>query len=157
MSEFKVIETQEELDKIISTRLKKEKEKFQNQIDELTTERDNLKVQIGEKDKALEKGKTGSEGLNNKIKELEGKLSNYEISKLKTSIALQNGIPYDLADRLTGSNEEELTNDAIKLAEYIGQKTPIAPLKSSEPKGSNYEGRNKALLDMANNLTNRGE
>lgn len=155
--EFKTITTQEELDKVISGRLKRESEKYQNQINELTSERDSLKIQLGEKDKALETGKSGAEKLNKRIEELEGKVGQYEKANMKRTIALQNGIPYDLADRLTGSNEEELIADAKKLAEYIAKPSNIPPLKSSEPKGSQLEGKEAALLQMSKNLINKGD
>lgn len=157
MSEFKIIETQEEFDKRIAERIKREAEKHQTQINNLSEERDALKIQLGEKDKALEERKTGVESLNKTIEELNGKLNAYEIANLKTSIALKNGIPYDLASRLTGTNEQELTQDAIKLAEFISRPNVVAPLKTSEPKGSQFEGKEAALLAMSKNLTNKGE
>lgn len=157
MSEFKIIETQEELDKILSNRLKREQEKFQNQLNELITERDLLKTQLAEKTTELETGTANVENLNKTIAELTGKVGKYELESLKTSIALKNGIPYDLAARLTGTNEEELTQDAIKLAEYINKPSIIAPLKNSEPKGNQFEGREAQLLAMSKNLTNKGE
>ncbi|MFL8969315.1 DUF4355 domain-containing protein [Helcococcus kunzii] len=156
MAEFKIIETQEEFDKRIAERLQREKEKFQNQINDLTEERDSLKIQMGEKDKALEEKVSGSESLNKKIEELNGEISTYKIKDMKRKIALQNGIPYDLADRLTGTNEEELKKDAEKLAGFIN-KPSVAPLKSTEPKGASFEGKDLALLEMSKNLTNRGE
>lgn len=157
MSEFKAIETQEEFDARISERLKREKEKYETQFGDLNAQIESLKLEIGQKEKALEDGKTGVESLNKTIEELNGKVSAYEIANLKTSIALKNGIPYDLASRLTGTNEQELTQDAIKLAEFISRPNVVAPLKTSEPKGSQFEGKEAALLAMSKNLTNKGE
>lgn len=157
MSEFKIIESQEELDKIISARLKRENEKYQNQINELITERDNLKIQLGEKNQALEKSESDFQGLQKSLEEKNGIISRYEIAKLKTSVALQNGIPYDLADRLNGNNEAELLEDAKRLSGYINTSKPIAPLKSVEPKGAQYEGTDAALLQLSKKLINKGE
>lgn len=157
MSEFKIIESQEEFDKRISERLKRENEKFQASTGELRAEIDALKLQLGEKDKALEKSQLDLQGVQKTIEEKDGKISQYEMAKLKTTIALQNGIPYDLADRLTGKDEAELLADAQRLAGYISKPEPIAPLKSVEPKGAQFEGKDAALLQMSKNLINKGE
>ena len=134
--EFKPINTQEEFDAAIAERLKRQKEtieaKYQD-YDTLKNENVTLKTQLGKANEALEAGKTGTEDLNKQIAELTGKVDKYELSSLKTNIALQNGIPYDLADRLNGEDEASIIEDAKRLASYIGQSEPIAPLKSSEP------------------------
>ena len=134
--EFKPINTQEEFDAAIAERLKRQKEtieaKYQD-YDTLKNDNVTLKTQLGKANEALEAGKTGTEDLNKQIAELTGKVDKYELSSLKTNIALQNGIPYDLADRLNGEDEASIIEDAKRLASYIGQSEPIAPLKSSEP------------------------
>lgn len=155
--EFVAITTQDEFDKRISERLKREKEKYEGQMGELRAEIDSMKLEIGQKDKALEEGKTGSEGLNKELEELKGKVSQYELSKLKTTIALQNGIPFDLADRLSGADEKSILEDAKKLASFVGRKEPIAPLKNPDSNGAKYEGLNADLLKVSQNITNKGE
>lgn len=134
--EFKAITTQEEFDAAIAERLKRQKEtieaKYQD-YDTLKNDNVTLKTQLGKANEALEAGKTGTEDLNKQIADLTGKVGKYELSNLKTTIALQNGIPFDLADRLNGEDEASIIEDAKRLASYIGQSEPIAPLKSSEP------------------------
>ena len=73
---------------------------------------------------------------------------------MRTKIALQYGIPYDLAGRLVGEDEASMTTDAKKLAELIGSKVPPAPLKSTEPKIDGQDGAYKSLLE---NLKLEGE
>jgi len=157
MTDFKPIETQEEFDARISERLKREKEKYETQFGDLNAQIESLKLEIGQKDKALEESNSTLEGRLKEFEDLQGKVSQYELSKLKTSIALQNGIPYDLADRLNGNDEASILEDAKRLASFVARKEPIAPLKSTEPKESKYEGRDAALLNLSKNITNRGE
>lgn len=148
--EFKVINTQEEFDAAIAERLKRQKESIESKYsdyDSLREENLNLKTQLGEVNHALESSKKEVEGFNDQLNELTGKVSQYEMAQMKTTIALKNGIPYDLADRLNGTDEAALTEDAKRLASFIGQSTPIAPLKSTEPVVSSEDDAYKNLLD----------
>lgn len=148
--EFKVINTQEEFDAAIAERLKRQKESIESKYsdyDSLREENLNLKNQLGEVNHALESSKKEVEGFNDQLNELTGKVSQYEMAQMKTTIALKNGIPYDLADRLNGTDEAALTEDAKRLASFIGQSTPIAPLKSTEPLVSSEDDAYKNLLD----------
>ena len=155
MSEFKIIETQEELNAVISNRIKREQEKYEAQLAEVKAETDRLKVELGESQKALAQKDEGTASLNKTIEELERKVGDYELSQLKTSIALQKGIPYDLADRLNGTDAESLTADAERLASYMTAREPVAPLKSVEPQAQ--DTKDQALLQMTRNLTNQGD
>ena len=67
------------------------------------------------------------------ITELQGQVSNYETASLRTRIALQNGLPYDLADRIQGADEEALRADAERLAGFMRPAIPQAPLRDTEP------------------------
>lgn len=136
MSEFKIIETQEELDNIVKERIRREREKFSDydelkkRVSELETENGTLKTSIEETKKTI----TESEA---QITDLQGKVSNYETASLRTRIALQNGLPYDLADRLQGTDEASLTADAERLAGFMRPApVPQAPLKDVEPEVS---------------------
>ena len=132
MSEFKTIETQEELDNIVKERIRREREKFadyddlKKRVSELETENRALKSTV-------EDNKQTRAGLDAQITELQGQVSNYETASLRTRIALQNGLPYDLADRLQGADEEALRADAERLAGFMRPATPQAPLRDTEP------------------------
>ena len=146
MSEFKTIETQEELDNIVKERLRREREKFgdyeelKNRVSELETENGTLKTSIEENKRTI----TESEA---QITDLQGQVSNYETASLRTRIALQNGLPYDLADRLQGADEEALKADAERLAGFMRPATPQAPLRDTEPPiGDNKEMQMKQML-----------
>ena len=156
--EFKAITTQEEFDKAIADRLSRQKESILKKyegFDELQKENESLKTQLGEANKALEKSTKDIEGFNSQIEELNGKVGQYELSKMKTTIALQNGIPYDLAGRLQGEDEASILEDAKSLATFIGQKDPVAPLASTEPKG--VGGEDSAYKALLENLNLEGE
>lgn len=132
MSEFKTIETQEELDNIVKERIRREREKFgdyddlKKRVSELESENSALKSTV-------EDDKQTRAGLDAQITELQGQVSNYETASLRTRIALQNGLPYDLADRLQGADEEALKADAERLAGFMRPATHQAPLRDTEP------------------------
>lgn len=131
MSEFKPIETQDELDKIIKNRLDREKAKYADydtlteKIQFLETENLNLKS-------AIESQKENDSNNLTKIADLEKKVSEWELNSLKQQVALKNGLPFELSERLSGSDEESLTADAERLASFINVNNNI-PLKDTEP------------------------
>ncbi len=132
MSEFKTIETQEELDNIVKERIRREREKFgdyddlKKRVSELESENGALKATVEETKQTIAESDA-------QITELQGQVSNYETASLRTRIALQNGLPYDLADRLQGADEEALKADAERLAGFMRPATPQAPLRDTEP------------------------
>lgn len=153
MAEFKAIETQDELDKIIQDRLTRQKEKYsdydqlKSKIEELETENSALKTAAEETKKTLENN-------DHTVSDLNEKISGYETANLKTKIALQNGIPFDLADRLTGNDEETIKADAERLAGYMKPSTP-PPLKSTEM--HSISGKDNAYKNLIENMNLEGE
>ena len=63
---------------------------------------------------------------------LEQEVEGYKNNMLKMKIASEYNIPFDLTDRLSGTNEEELRIDAEQLASYVKPPQVILPLKSTE-------------------------
>lgn len=158
MSEFKAITTQEEFNAAIAERLERQEKTWAAKLAEyeaIAKENASLKAQLGESGKALEQSKKDLEGFNAQIEALNGKVSQYELAKMKTTIALQNGIPYDLANRLQGEDEASILEDAKNLAGLMGRVEPVAPLKSTEPRSTNTE--NSAYLALLENLNLEGE
>lgn len=149
MSEFKVIETQEELDKIISERLKrerskveeefKEKEKsFRDEIQQLKSENAEIKANL---EKSSEK--------DTEIEKLQGQIKGYEKSEMQRKIALENKIPYNLAGRIQGETEEEMLEDAKSLSKYFEKEEVVPPLKNPEI-NKGQSGAYKELLQGLN-------
>lgn len=118
--EFKPIETQEDLDKIIKVRLERNTKsvteevtkKFEGWIspDEAKKSTDT----IDSLNKELETSKST-------IADLTAKNAAYEISAVKLKVAREVGLPIELAERLNGSTEEELKKDAETLALFAAK------------------------------------
>lgn len=150
MTEFKVIETQEQLNAIIKARLDREKEKYADydqlaeKIKSLETENSNLKQTITEKETSESTSLT-------RISELEKDVTTWKQKSLKQQIAMKNGLPFDLADRLQGDSEESLNEDAERLASLVNVKNYTQPLADKEP---NFEskGTDAAWRDVVKNL-----
>lgn len=125
MSDFKVIETQEELDRIIGERLARQKEKFAD-YDELKSLNSRLEAEKIQLNEALQLSQSAKE-------ELETKVSRYESDKLKTSVALSYGLPLEFAERLQGSDEASLRSDAEKWSGLFKANGSEPILKDVEP------------------------
>ena len=126
---FKTIETQEELDKVIGDRLKREREKveseYQDKLEELEKKFNETKSLLDDKDSIAEESAS-------KIKDLEGQVKGYEMADKKRNLALEFGLPYNLADRIQGESDEDMKKDAGNLAKYFEKEDPILPPKNPE-------------------------
>lgn len=154
---FKAIETQEEFDRIISERLSRQKESFEKQLadyDQLKTAKADLESQVGTLQSTIEQSKAGQEDYTKQISDLTSKVAGYETANLRTRIALQNGLPYDLADRLVGEDEESIKADAGRLSLFV-TKQHSAPLKNVEPNIQKDE--NSAYRKLVEGLKTEGE
>ena len=151
--EFKIIETQEELDNVIKDRLARQKEAIESQYqdyEEIKKRKEELETEVGVLNETIKATNNKYANYDTELSELNAKIKDYEMSSAKTKVALQYGIPYDLADRLVGEDEESLTKDAEKLASLVKQKEPIAPLKNVEPQVGEKNGAYKSLLEGLN-------
>ena len=150
MTEFKVIETQEQLNAIIKARLDREKEKYADydqlaeKIKKLQTENTSLKQTISDKE-------TSESTTASKIADLEKDVTTWKQKSLKQQIAMKNGLPFDLADRLQGDSEESLNEDAERLASLVKVKTYTQPLADKEP-NVETNGIDSAWRDVLKNL-----
>lgn len=153
--EFKVIETQEDFDKAIQKRLQRaEREAADKYSDYLAPDKvDELKKSYDEKlKKAEEDLKVANEkiaGHDQIVADLTTRATTAESSLLKSRVAHEAGVPYELAGRLVGNTEEELKADAEKLAPFLTTKS-APPLRTTDmPTGGTA---NMAQVDMANML-----
>lgn len=144
MAEFTPITSQEQLDAVIAARLKRDRETQKKDFDSQILERDakikEYEKQIGELGKQLE----SSGKKDDTIKELEGKVKTYETASMRTRIAHEVGLPYELAGRLTGDDEESVRKDAEALNKLIGHRS-VAPMATGEP--SEKQGRKPNNMD----------
>lgn len=155
MGEFKTIETQEEFDKMIQKRLEQKErevsERFKDYLSpeevakvkselegKIKTANDSLKV---ERDKSIEHSKV--------VSELEQRAKNAETKWLKGKVAMEKGIPFELADRLIGETEEELLKDAESVSSLLAPKS-APPMRTNEPQGSTPNNANAYAALLAN-------
>lgn len=157
MSDFKAIETQEELDRIIEGRLARQKESLEKQFadyDQLKTRNEELEKEVGTLQTTINETNEKAKSYDTTISDLNVKISGYETANLRTKIALQNGLPLDLADRLVGDDEESLKADAQRFAGFVVKPVaPVPPLKSAEQ----VSGKEKPLRTMLKNMSEEGE
>lgn len=137
--EFTPIETQEQFDAMVKDRVERAKKsaakEFEAQLKDLEqlkesvtakeTEIGTLKAKITEME--AEK-KTSGESYQSMQKEL----SQVKLSVLKQRIAIDAGIPLEMADRLNGEDEESIKEDAEKVKGFWGAKHVAPSFKTEE-------------------------
>lgn len=167
MSDFTKIETQEQFDEAIKERIarvekstreavekeqaqkysdyeevKKKNAEYADQISKFKDEKKEFETKIAENSKTIE--------------ELTAQSKANETNSVKMRIALEQGLPYELATRLNGATEEEITKDAESLLKMVGKTT--APISSSEPISYEKKGTNAikdAVADMVKKNSNQ--
>lgn len=135
--EFTTITTQEEFDRAISDRIKRERETLEKKYSDyadLKTKAADYEKQLGDLKTSFEETTKKASEHEKTVADLTGKITSYELASLKTRIAHELSIPYELSGRLTGNDEKELRSDAETLSKLVssGKPTP-PPLKDSEP------------------------
>ena len=152
MSEFKVINTQEEFDAAIKDRLEREREKYSD-YDSLKSKASSYEAEIsklretnkGLKDKEAEYNTTIA-GLNSKIK-------GYESDSVKTRIALETGLPYEMASRLNGEDEDSIRKDAENISRLLKLGKPTPPIHTTDNK--NYDDKKAGFKKLLSSLENK--
>lgn len=155
MSEFKVIETQEQLDKVIGERIRRAEEKAAEKYSDyeaIKTQNADYVTQISQLQEQLQRQTETINGNQSIVDDLKAQVQNYESSSLKTKVALEIGLPYQMASRLSGNTEEEIRADAESMVKLIGTQKPVAPLGSSEPVVTN--SKDAAWKKLAAELMN---
>ena len=135
MSEFTPITTQEQFDAAIGERLKREREslaKKYGDYDALKQKTDDYERQIAEYSESLEAAKQAASAHDQVVTELN---------------AHEFGIPYELASRLSGEDEDAIRKDAETLSQLIGQQArhKAPPLRSTEPLNLESDATKAAL------------
>ena len=120
--------------------------------EELKSAKSTLEQQLADLNTTLE---TEKSTLQEQIQTLEKESNTYKTNDLKLRIALENNIPYELANKLSGEDEESLRQDAQTLANYIAKPETVAPLKDVEPPVADSE--TESYKNILNNLKLEGE
>lgn len=148
---FEPITTQEEFDEMIVERLNRQKEnilKNYEDYEQLKKDRENLQNELLVMRKTVDAHIAEKENHSKELEALNAKIKGYELGRMKMKIALENDIPYSLADRLKGEDEESITRDAKIMSEFVSKGKPAAPLKSTEPKIGKDASYKKLLENM---------
>lgn len=137
MSEnFVAITTQEEFDARISERLKRERETLAKRYEEKyagDVAKDAHEQAVAELNDQLAAARQAAEESKATIDGLNARVRGYETASVKTRIAHEVGLPYELADRLTGDDEKAIREDAEKLTKLMGAGKAGAPAANPEP------------------------
>lgn len=113
------------------------------------TELKNLEKQVSELNSNLASLSKEKESFDKTLADLNSEVETYKLRDMKIRIAREKGIPYEMADRLTGEDEKALAADAdalSKLISTVSKPTVPPPLKSTEPTGDGKDSAYKALL-----------
>lgn len=140
--------TQEELERILAERLKREREKYKDY--------DELKKAAEELRKIKESQMSEQEKLQMRLAEIEReKLERErELAELKTSLVKQKvlnelGLPLSLADRIFGETEEEIRQDAEELKKLLGLQANTKIGTGTNPAGGNKGTRTFTKEEIA--------
>ena len=153
MGDFKVIETQDELDKIIKSRLAQKDREVAEQYKDYLSPADaeamkaDYKKQLEEANKSVKEAQEKLKTFDTTVSDLTKRAEAAESSLLKNKVANEYKLPLELANRLIGTTEEELKKDAESLSGIIKPSNPSAPPL--------YTG-NQNLSGNANNQVNAG-
>lgn len=149
MSEFKPIETQEQLDAIIQDRLKRERDTTTKRFDGWVSPEDHQKA-LNDAIKALDDYKKAHEGDEQTIADLTAKTKAYETATLKSRIAHEVGLSYDWISRISGDDEASIRADAEALKKMVGN-GPVLPTKNPES-GEKVNSGDAAFRSLLNDL-----
>lgn len=143
---FTPINTEEEFESAIKDRIAQAKRQFDGYLSpEALTQHD------AEKDKQITDLTNSLNATKSKIKEYETTIAErdktikgYESDSVKTRIALESGLPYEMAARLTGDDEAAIRKDAEAMAKlFKDQGNGAPPLRNQEQGGGAQSARDK--------------
>ncbi len=154
---FTVIETQEQLDAIISERVARAKDSARKEfegwispdaLEKKTAELNSQLTGLNDQIKTLTEEKTT---LESSIEEKNGKLAQYEIDSVKTKVAREYGLSYDAIEFLQGADEEAIKKSAESL-KHLVKNTSIAPQYNPESNRRSGDTTEEALRRMSKEL-----
>lgn len=156
--EFTPITTQEAFDAAIKDRLARERETVTKKFadyDDLKGKAANYEQQIADLQRAGKESADASAALQKQVDTLTAQNKRYETDSVKTRIALELGLPYAMAARLTGDDEAAIRKDAEGLSTLFGRSGRDAPLKNTD--SPDVDSKQAALRRLTQNLTSKGD
>lgn len=146
---FTPINSQEEFDAAIQSRLAREKQKHTAEYDALKEQLTSAQNTIATQKATIEGHQAEMDALNGKLSEADTKIKGFQLNELKMKVVKDKGLSYDLAEYLKGETEEELSTSAETLGKLIGKKAmPFADPELDPPK----DAKDVALIGMVNEL-----
>lgn len=170
MSEFKVIESQEQLDAVIKDRIDRLNKKHETEIAEMTsykTKNEELEKQIAELnqkysdydakskeyDEQIASFKAENDKLSGLLAEKDKTIKTYELDKQKLNIAAEFNIPSNAINFLQGDSEESIRESAKQLKSVIGIKEPKIVVPVGESTGDSKDNAiHSAIKSMVSEL-----
>lgn len=155
MAEFMPITTQAEFDAAIADRLSRQEKTITARFEGAMQSADVEKLKTGYENtiaglkKQIEEAGVREAESAKQLTELNSRIKGYETDSVKTRIALELGLPYQMAGRLTGETEEDIRRDAEALRGMMSQGRPVAPL-AKEPDG--VRNADEALRGLLSNM-----
>lgn len=141
MADFTPINTQEEFEERLKGRLDRERKKFEEKYSDY----DDVKAKLDAANGQIETLKTSHD---EEVNGLNAKIKSYEMKDLRRKIAHEAGIPYELADRLTGDDEESMKADAEMLAKHIAKNDFVPPMPSLDNGGKDKDDEDESYKKM---------
>lgn len=138
MSDFKVIETQEQLDAVLGERLKRERETVKKEYEGFLSPEEAAKKYASYLSPEDEQKKYKDYLSPEEAAKKDAKIKGYETDSVKTRIAHELGLSYDAIGFLRGEDEDAIRKSAESLKALVGTSS-IAPLASTEASMSNAE------------------
>lgn len=129
---FEPIETQEALDAIIADRLKRERDAVTKTFEGWMSPADHEKA-VEQMKKELDEATDKLAASQEAAKELTAKVRKYESDSVKTRVAHELGLPFEMADRLRGDDEAAMRKDGEALAAVLRSSQAKAPAATPEP------------------------
>ena len=113
-----------------------------------TYDYESLKEKVNGFQKEKESYETKIASLTKSNEEITGKYKALETDSLKVKIALENGIPFEMANRLSGTDVDSITKDAKLLSGFVS-KTHQQPRRNPEA-GSSDDAYSSMLKKIKN-------
>ena len=147
---FKAINTQEELDAVIKDRLERADAKVRKEFEKYMSPEDveALKKTYEEKEGDTKKYEKymSPEDVEALKKTYTSQIDALKLDQIRIKVAQKNKLPMELANRLQGTNEEELQKDAETIASFMPKDT--MPFGLAEPPAGGDESEVKGLLNQ---------
>lgn len=145
--------TQEQVNEIIKKKLEKVDKKYEGYMskDDFDLKakeiKENFEQQITDLGNSLNVANEKAETDAQTIADLQARVKTHETDSVKIRTALEFGIPYELANKLSGETEEDIRKDAQNLSAFIQKPNTVAPLRNAEA-GEEMDGVTKRFLEL---------